>query len=287
MGRLSSALAQAAERLGAKIRTGVKVARVLVKDEQATGVVLESGEECTASAVVSAIGVKPTFLNLIDPVNLEPDFLLQVRNIRCAGVCAKVNLALGELPRWKSGQDATDIGSGIVQIGSSLDEIERAFDDAKYGDYSKKPFLQVLIPSFLDPTLAPAGKHVASILVQYAPYRLKNGDWTEKRDELGKLVIDTVSAYALNFKDSILHSQVLTPLDLEEIYGLPEGHYHHADMALDQLFFMRPVPGWAKYRTPLQGLYLCGAGTHPGGGVTGIPGYNAAKEIIRQWERRS
>lgn len=287
MGSLSSALAQAAERRGAKIRTGAKVARVLVKDEQATGVVLESGEECAASAVVSAIGVKPTFLNLIDPVNLEPDFLLQVRNIRCAGVCAKVNLALGELPRWKSGQDAADIGSGIVQIGSSLDEIERAFDDAKYGDYSKKPFLQVLIPSVLDPTLAPAGKHVASILVQYAPYRLKNGDWTEKRDELEKLVIDTVSAYALNFKDSILHSQVLTPLDLEEIYGLPEGHYHHADMALDQLFFMRPVPGWAKYRTPLQGLYLCGAGTHPGGGVTGIPGYNAAKEIIRQWERRS
>ncbi|MGH7847150.1 MAG: phytoene desaturase family protein [Candidatus Binatia bacterium] len=280
MGRLSSALAQAAERLGAKIRTEAKVTQVLVKNENATGVVLESGEECAASAVVSAIGVKPTFLNLIDSMHLEPDFLLQVRNIRCAGVCAKVNAALSELPRWKSGQDAAPIGSGIVQIGSSLDDIERAFDDAKYGDYSTKPFLQVLIPSVLDPTLAPAGKHVASILVQYTPYRLKNGDWKEKRDELGRLVIDAVSAYAPNFKDSILHSQVLTPLDLEEIYGLPEGHYHHADMALDQLFFMRPVPGWARYRTPLQRLYLCGAGTHPGGGVTGIPGYNAAQEII-------
>jgi phytoene dehydrogenase-like protein len=262
------------------------VARIVIKEEQVTGVVLANGEECAASRVIAAIGVKPTFVDLIDPIYLEPDFLLQIRNIRVGGVCAKLNVAVSELPKWKSGQNGAHIGRGIIQIGASLDDIERAFDDAKYGDYSKKPLLQVLIPSVLDPSLAPAGKHVASILVQYAPFRLTNGDWKEKRDELQQLVIDTVTAYAPNFKYSILHSQILTPPDLEEIYGLPGGHYHHADMALDQLFFMRPVPGWAKYRTPLQGLYLCGAGTHPGGGVTGIPGYNAAKEIIRDWQHR-
>jgi phytoene dehydrogenase-like protein len=286
MGSLSAALAQSAQRFGATIRTGAKAGRILVKNEQVTGVALENGEEHEGSLVVSAIGVNTTFLRLIEPTCLEPDFLLHVRNIRSQGICAKVNLALSEAPHWNFNLGGAQTLNGIIQIGASLDDIERAFDDAKYGDYSKKPFLQVLIPSVIDPSVAPAGQHVASILVQYAPYRLKDGDWKEKRDELGQLVIDTVSAYAPNFKDSILHSQILTPLDLEEIYGLPEGHYHHADMALDQLLFMRPVPGWARYRTPIEGLYLCGAGTHPGGGVTGLPGYNAAGEILKDLRKR-
>ncbi len=286
MGSLSAALAQSAQRFGATIRTGAKAGRILVKNEHVTGVALENGEEHEASLVVSAIGVNTTFLRLIEPTFVEPDFLLHVRNIRSQGICAKINLALSEPPRWNFNSGGAQGGDGIIQIGASLDDIERAFDDAKYGDYSKKPFLQVIIPSAVDPTVAPAGQHVASILVQYTPYRLKDGDWKEKRDELGQLVIDTVSAYAPNFKDSILHSQILTPLDLEEVYGLPEGHYHHADMALDQLLFMRPVPGWARYRTPIQGLYLCGAGTHPGGGVTGLPGYNAAGEILKDLRKR-
>jgi phytoene dehydrogenase-like protein len=236
---------------------------------------------------MSAIGVNTTFLRLIEPTCLEPDFLLHTRHIRSQGICAKVNLALSEPPRWSFDGGDAPTGNGIIQIGATLDDIERAFDDAKYGDYSKKPFLQVLIPSLIDPTIAPAGQHIASILVQYTPYRLKDGDWKEKRDELGKLVIDTVGAYAPNFKGAILHSQVLTPLDLEEIYGLPEGHYHHSDMALDQLLFMRPVPGWARYRTPIEGLYLCGAGTHPGGGVCGLSGYNAAGEILKYYKNLS
>jgi phytoene dehydrogenase-like protein len=281
MGSLTRALMKAAEDLGAEIRTGVKVGRILVKDERITGIALENGDEFEASCVLSAIGVKPTFLGLISPVHMDPDFLLHVRHIRSQGICAKVNVALSELPRWSSSDSTVPIGSGIIQIAASLEDIERAFDDAKYGRCSKKPFLQVFVPSVMDPALAPPGKHVASIIVQYAPYRLKNGDWKEQREELEKLVIDTVNAYAPNFRSSILHAQILTPVDLEEIYGLPGGHYHHADLALDQLFFMRPIPGWAKYRAPIQGLYLCGGGTHPGGGVTGIPGYNAAREILR------
>ena len=287
MGALSNAVAQSAQRFGATIRTGASVARIIVNNERATGVALQDGEEQEASLIVSAVGVNTTFLRLIEPTRLEPHFVLHVRNIRSLGVCAKVNLALSEPPRWSFGGGDVPAGNGIVQIGATLDDIERAFDDAKYGTYSKEPFLQVLIPSLIDPTIAPAGQHVASILVQYAPYRLKDGDWKEKRDELGKLVIDAISAYAPNFKSAILHSQVLTPLDLEEIYGLPEGHYHHADMALDQLLFMRPVPGWARYRTPIEGLYLCGAGTHPGGGVTGLPGYNAAGEILKYYKNLS
>ncbi|HWP56570.1 MAG TPA: NAD(P)/FAD-dependent oxidoreductase [Candidatus Acidoferrales bacterium] len=284
MGSLTGALARAAQSLGVSIETGAKVARIAVKDERASGVVLENGAELRASTVVSAIGVKPTFLELIDPVHLERDFLLQVRNIRATGISAKVNLALSELPRWEGGRSA-ELAQGIVQIGASLDDIERAFDDAKYGSYSKKPLLHVFTPSAVDPELAPAGKHVASVLVQYAPYQLKNADWGEKRAELMKLVIENVAEHAPNFKGAILDSQVLTPRDLEETYGLPGGHYHHAEMALDQLLFMRPLARWAKYRTPLEGLYLCGAGTHPGGGVTGIPGYLAAQEIIKEWRR--
>ena len=282
MGGLSAALAQAAKRFGATVQTSAKVGRVIVNNERATGVALENGEQHEANLIVSAIGVNTTFLRLLEPTCLEPDFLLHARNIRSQGICAKVNLALSEAPQW-----SFKGGGGIIQIGASLDDIEHAFDDAKYGIYSKNPLLQVLIPSLLDPTIAPPGQHVASVLVQYAPYRLKDGDWKEKREELGKVVIDAIAAYAPNLEGAILHSQVLTPLDLAEVFGLPEGHYHHSDMALDQLLFMRPVPGWARYRTPIEGLYVCGAGTHPGGGVTGLPGYNAAGEILKSMRKNN
>ena len=287
MGGLSAALAQAAKRFGATVQTSAKVGRVIVKNERAAGVALENGEQHEANLIVSAIGVNTTFLRLVEPTCLEPDFLLHARNIRSQGICAKVNLALSEAPQWSFDGAGAPARKGIIQIGAGLDDIERAFDDAKYGAYSKTPFLQVLISSLIDRSIAPAGQHVASILVQYTPYRLKDGDWKEKRDDLGKLVIDAIGAYAPNLKDAILHSQALTPPDLEEVFGLPEGHYHHAEMALDQLLFMRPVPGWARYRTPIEGLYLCGAGTHPGGGVTGLPGYNAAGEILKSMRKNN
>jgi phytoene dehydrogenase-like protein len=286
MGSLSNALAQCARRFGATIRTDAKVGRILVKNDCVTGVRLENGEEINAGVVVSAISVNRTFLGLVEPTFLEPDFLLHARNIRSHGTAAKMNLALSELPRWDTGDRGVEICRGIVQIGASLDDIERAYDDAKYGGYSENPWLQVFIPSATDPTVAPAGRHVASVLMQFAPYHLKTGSWAEKRDELSKLVIDTITTYAPNFRNSILHCQTLTPLDLEAIYGLPEGHYHHADLALDQLFLMRPIPGWARYHTPIQGLYLCGAGTHPGGGVSGLPGANSAAEILADLRTR-
>ncbi len=283
IGNLSEAIAQAAQRYGAEIRTGAEVAAVTIKEETATGVALANGEEITASRVVSNADAKATFLRLVGPPALEPRFVLQVQNIRSRGACAKVNLALDELPRFRgvSHDQLAVTLRGPIHIGPTLESLERAYDDAKYGDFSKKPFLEITIPSVMDPSLAPPGKHVMSVLMQYAPYRLKNGDWKKKREELGDLVVDTITEYAPNFKNSILHRQVLTPLDLEEVYGLTEGHIYHGEMALDQLFLMRPVPGWARYRTPIRNLYLCSASTHPGGGITGAPGYNAARQILK------
>ena len=287
IGNLSEVIAQAAQRHGAEIRTGAEVAAVTIKEETATGVALANGEEITASRVVSNADAKATFLRLVGPPALEPRFVLQVQNIRSRGACAKVNLALDELPRFRgvpNDQLAVTL-RGPIHIGPTLESLERAYDDAKYGDFSKKPFLEITIPSVMDLSLAPPGKQVMSVLMQYAPYRLKNGDWKKKREELGDLVVDTITEYAPNFKNSILHRQVLTPLDLEEVYGLTEGHIYHGEMALDQLFLMRPVPGWARYRTPIRNLYLCGSSAHPGGGITGAPGYNAAKEILKEWRR--
>lgn len=287
MGNLSEAIARAARRHGAEIRTAAEVAAVTIKEGIATGVVLASGEEIAARVVVSNADAKTTFLRLVGPPALAPRFALQVQNIRSRGAAAKVNLALDALPRFRGIPDSelATVLRGLIHIGPTLDSLERAYDDAKYGDFSKKPFLEITIPSVMDPSLAPPGKQVMSVLMQYAPYRLKNGDWRTRREELGDLVVDAIAEYAPNFRDSILHRQVLTPLDLEEIYGLPEGNFHHGEMALDQLFLMRPVPGWARYRTPIRNLYLCGSSAHPGGGVTGAPGYNAAQEMLKGWRR--
>jgi phytoene dehydrogenase-like protein len=285
MGSLPGAIAQVAAHHGAEVRTEAEVTRMVIKDGVVTGVVLKGGDELASSVVISNADAKTTFLRLLEPAHLEPRFVLRIQNVRFRGACAKVNLALGDLPRFKGMPDQGPAAHlhGLIQIGPSLEYLERAYDDAKYGDISKRPFLEITIPSVVDPSLAPRGKHVMSVLMQYAPYRLKNGDWGTKREELGDLVVDTINEYAPNFKDSILHRQVLTPLDLEEIYGLAEGNIYHGEMALDQLFLMRPVPGWARYRTPIKNLYLCGASAHPGGGITGAPGYNAAREILKDW----
>jgi phytoene dehydrogenase-like protein len=287
MGSVTAALAEAAKRYAAEIRTGAEVARIEVKNQKAVGVVLATGEEILVPVVVSNPDCRTTFDRLVDPALLDPHFLGAIRKIKFRGAVAKVNLAVAELPDFKSlpGKTAGLQHQAVIQIGPSLDYLERAFDDAKYGRFSARPFLEVVIPSVLDPTLAPAGKHVISILAQFAPYHLREGNWNEKREALGDAVVRTLAEHAPNLPGAILHRQVLTPGDLESIYGLPEGNIYHGEQTLDQLFFMRPVPGWARYRTPIQNLYLCGAGTHPGGGVSGAPGYNAAREILRDWKK--
>jgi len=287
IGNLPQALARAAQQHGAEIRTGAEATRIVTKNGAATAVVLRNGEEIHAAIVISSADVKRTFLTLVDPTYLDPYYLLQVRNIRSRGTLAKVNLAMDGLPGFKNapGSSAMAHLGGIIHIGPTLDYLERAADDAKYGRYSKEPFLEITIPSVADPSLAPSGKHVMSVWVQSAPYHLREGDWNSQRDLLGDTVVNLIEDYAPGFKNSILHRQVLTPLDLEQTYGLTEGHIYHAEPALDQIFFMRPLPGWARYGTPIKNLYLCGSGTHPGGGVTGLPGYYAAKRILKKSRR--
>jgi phytoene dehydrogenase-like protein len=283
MGNLPQALARAADQFGAEIRTGVEVAKIVTKNGAARGVVLHNGDEINAAQIISNADVKRTFLKLVEPTYLDPHFLLQVRNIRSRGTVAKINLALDALPKFRADGSAL---SGIIHVGPTLDYLERAADDAKYGRFSRQPFLEITIPSIADPSLAPAGKHVMSVWMQSAPYRLRESNWNDQRDALGDAVVGSIEDYAPGFKNSILHRQVLTPLDLEEMYGLTEGHPYHTEMSLDQIFFMRPVPGWARYRTPIDNLYLCGSGTHPGGPITGLPGYYAAKEILKGQSRR-
>jgi phytoene dehydrogenase-like protein len=290
LGALTQAMASAAGQAGAEIRTGAGVAQIRIKDGKATGVVLDSGEEIPARAVISNADPKRTYLQLIDPAHLGPDFLLKIRNYRTRGTAAKVNLALSGLPKFKALDSLAPSGAGSngaalagrIHIGPEIDYLERAFDDAKYGDFSRQPYLEITIPSIADSSLAPAGQHVMSIYVQFAPYTLKEGSWADRSEQLSQSVIRTLSDYAPDLGDRILHHQVITPLDLEETYGLTEGHIFHGEMALDQVFTMRPLIGWARYRTPIEGLYVCGAGTHPGGGVTGAPGANAAREILKQ-----
>jgi phytoene dehydrogenase-like protein len=285
-GALTQALAKAAAAAGAQIRTNSKVKRIGVKSGEAASVILESGEEIIANTVVSNADPRRTFLELVDPTDLDPGFLMKVRAYRAVGSVAKVNLALSGLPAFSAIKDGSADLSSRLHIGPDIDYLERAFDAAKYGQFSTQPYMDISIPSVLDPSLAPGKSHVMSVHVQYAPYSLKEGDWNTRRDELGDTVVNTLAAYAPNIRDLIVQRQIITPLDLEETYGLTGGHIFHGDHALDQLFAFRPFLGWAQYRTPIKGLYLCGAGTHPGGGVTGAPGVNASREIIRDLSRR-
>jgi phytoene dehydrogenase-like protein len=290
MGALAGALASAASAAGAEIRTGAAVAAVQVKDGRAALVVLESGEEIPARAIASNADPRHTFLRLIDPTHLDPDFLTKLQNYRCTGSAAKVNLALSGLPAFfaldTSGSEGRARLSGRIHIGPDIDYLERAFDAAKYGDYSAQPYMDITIPSITDPSLVPDGAHVMSIYVQFAPYLLKDGDWNSRREDLGDTVLESLAAYSPDLKEMILGRQVLTPLDLESTYGLSGGHILHGEPSLDQSFTFRPLIGWAQYRTPIRGLYLCGAGTHPGGGLTGGPGANASREILKDFKKR-
>lgn len=291
LGALSDAIASAAKSFGAEVRTGAPVASILVRDNRAVGVVLESGEEIAAKAVVSNADPKRTFLDLVDPGDLDPDFAGKISNYRMAGVTAKVNYALSGLPAFHAPAHASTNGSGHlagrIHIGTGIDYLEKAFDASKYGDFSPEPYLDCTIPTVSDPSLAPAGSHVMSVTMQFAPYKLKAGDWSKHADALGDVVTNLLGEYAPNFKDLVVARQVLTPADLESSYGLTGGHVLHGETTIDQFFAFRPLLGWAQYRTPIEALYLCGAGTHPGGGVTGLPALNASREILKDRKRLS
>ena len=285
LGSLTRVLAEAAKEAGAEIRTDAEVERIRIKEGAVAGVVFKDGEEIPAEAVASGVDPKRTFFHLIDPSQLDPVFANRIKNIRAKGNVAKVNLALGGLPGFsalEANERALWALSGRIHIGPDIDYLERAFDDSKYGELSHAPYLDVTIPTILDPTLAPDGKHVLSAYVQFAPYKLKEGNWVSHRRELGLRVINTLATYAPNLSSLVEGVQVITPEDLETCYGFTGGHVFHGELALDQLFTMRPVLDWARYKTPIRGLFLCGSGTHPGNGLTGASGANAAREIIRE-----
>src|ERR1700720_2765291 len=284
-GAISNAIAAAAREAGVEIRTQAPVEKILVKNGRATGVVLKSGEEISASVVSSSVDPHLTFEKFLEPSELPSDFLESVRRYKFRGSSGKVNLALDALPDFKSlpGQGAHL--RGAISISPSIEYMERAYDDAKYGRYSLRPYIDMVIPSLTDPSVAPPGKHVLSCFVQYAPYKLAEGTWDDQREAFGDNVIDTISEYAPNIKNIIVGRQILTPLDLEREFGLTQGNIFQGELSLEQLFFLRPVPGWAYYHTPIDNLYMCGSATHPGGGIMGANGRIASQVILKEWKK--
>lgn len=281
IGAITQAMTASAQAAGVEIRTATEVKEISVKDGRATGVVLANGEEISARAVISNADPRRTLLKLVDSIHLTPDFVMKLQNYRMAGTVAKINLALSALPKFKALDGNSAALRGRIHIGPEIDYLERAFDASKYGEFSQHPYLEVALPSLTDPSLAPVGKHVMSVYMQYAPFKLKNGDWESQRGNLGETVVKTLTEYAPDLPGLIEDGQIITPKDLEETYGLTGGHIFHGELALDQFFTMRPLLDWARYQTPIQNLYLCGSGTHPGAGLTGGSGANAAKEIVR------
>ena len=281
IGAITRAMAAAAEQAGAEIRAGVDVIEISVGNGVANGVVLSNGEEIHAQAIVSNADPKRTLLKLVDPVHLTPTFVAKLEHYRMPGSVAKVNLALSGLPNFLGIDGNIDALKGRIHIGPEIDYLERAFDESKYGNFSREPYLEIAIPSLTDPSLAPPNKHVMSICMQYAPFRLRDGDWESQRVALGDTVVRILARYAPNLPELILHHQIITPQDLEDVYGLTGGHIFHGELSLDQFFTMRPLLDWARYSTPIANLFLCGSGTHPGAGLTGGSGANAAREILK------
>jgi phytoene dehydrogenase-like protein len=282
MGAITQAMASSARALGVEIRTASPVARIDARDGRVRGIVLENGTEVAAPIVLSNADPKRTFLTLVEASQLPEDFRARVRAIKMDGPCAKVNFVLSEEPRvegmprdWPASQRA------LFTLVPSLAFAERSYDASKRGEIPEDLWVDCVVASNVDPSLAPKGRHVMTCFVQYVPYRLREGDWDSRREDLGDRVLQMIGRYAPNVPGSVVSRQVLTPLDLERTYGLTEGNIFHGDLSLEQLFFLRPVAGWSGYRTPIRGLYLCGAGAHPGGGVTGAPGHNAARQALR------
>jgi phytoene dehydrogenase-like protein len=286
-GAISEAIAGAARAAGAEIRVESPVERIAVHGGRATGVVLSSGEEIAASAVLSSVDARLTFLGLLEPGVLEPGFEHDVRRYKFRGSSGKVNLALDALPDFSCLPGPGDHLRGAITFSPSVDYMEQAYDDAKYGRFSRRPFIDMIIPTLVDPSLAPPGKHVMSCFVQYAPYHLAEGSWDEQREAFGDTVIDAIAERAPNIREIVLHRQVLTPLDIERRFGLTEGNIFQGELSLEQLFFNRPVPGWARYRSPVRDLWMCGSSVHPGGGIMGAPGRIAALEVVRAQRSRA
>ena len=284
-GAISNAIAAAAREAGVEIRTKASVAKIIVKNGRTTGVALTSGEEISANVVSSSVDPHLTFEKFLDASELPRDFLEEVRRYKFRGSSGKVNLALSGLPEFKCMPGDGAHLRGALSISPSVDYMERAYDDAKYGNYSRRPYMDMVIPSLTDPSVAPPGKHVMSCFVQYAPYKLANGTWDDaKREAFGDNVVDTISEYIPNIKEIIIGRQVLTPLDLEREFGLTQGNIFQGELSLEQLFFLRPVPGWAYYKTPIESLYMCGSATHPGGGIMAAPGRIASTVILKEWK---
>jgi phytoene dehydrogenase-like protein len=286
-GAISNAIAAAARELGVEIRTQASVDKIVVKNGRTTGVALKTGEEISANVVSSSVDPHLTFEKFLEASDLPSDFLESVRRYKFRGSSGKVNLALDALPDFKSlpGQGAHL--RGAISISPSIEYMERAYDDAKYGRYSRKPYIDMVIPSLTDPSVAPPGKHVLSCFVQYAPYKLAQGTWDDHKEAFGDTVINTIAEHAPNIKKIIIGRQILTPLDLEREFGLTQGNIFQGELSLEQLFFLRPVPGWAYYRTPIDNLYMCGSATHPGGGIMGAPGRIASQVILKDWSKSS
>jgi len=281
-GGVSTAIADAARSFGATIRTAAPVARICVRDGRATGVVLESGEEIPAAAVLASTDARVTFLDLLEPGTLDRDFETEVRRFRFRGSSGKVNLALDGLPDLTCLPGPGEHLRGAISFSPGLDYMEQAYDDAKAGRFSRRPYVDMIIPTLVDPRMAPPGKHVVSCFVQYAPYHLAEGrSWDEEREAFGDAVVDTIAERAPNIRSLIVGRQVLTPLDIERTMGLTEGNIFQGELSLEQLFFNRPVPGYARFRTPVRDLWLCGSSAHPGGGIMGASGRIAALELLR------
>ncbi len=280
-GGVSLACASAAESYGAEIRIEAPVEKVLLENGRAQGVVLENGDEIAAKIVISNCDPRRTFLSLVGEDELDSDFVGQIRRYKYRGSSGKVNLAVDRLPVFPGRQGSAHL-RGDIAIAPSVDYLERAYDEAKYGEFSKRPYINVVIPSVLDPSVAPPGQHVVSCFVQYAPYHLEAGadTWPLRREEFGDTVVETLAEYCPGFEDSILHRQVITPWDMEQEYGLTEGNIFQGELSLEQLLFQRPTAGWSRYATPIKDLWMCGSGTHPGGGIMGASGQLAAKSIL-------
>jgi phytoene dehydrogenase-like protein len=284
-GAISNAIADAAREAGVEIRTEAAIAQIMVKNGKAKGVVLANGDEIYADIISSSVDPRLTFVKMIEKGNLPDDFLEEINRYKFRGSSGKVNLALDALPNFKAIPGPGAHLRGAISISPSVEYMERAYDDAKYGNFSRRPYIDMVIPTLTDPSVAPPGKHILSCFVQYAPYKLRPGlNWDDQKEAFGNNVINTIAEYAPNIKDIILHKQVITPLDLEREWGLTEGNIFQGELSLEQLFFLRPVPGYAQFRTPIKNLYMCGSATHPGGGIMGGPGRLAALEILKDFK---
>jgi len=289
MGGISQALAKAATHHGATILTSAEVRRIVTRNGRAVGVELADGRPMGARSVLANVDVKTTFERLVDPDSVDPDFLSRVRRIKATGVVTKVNCVLSELPDFtcRPGKTVQPHHRGYIDVCPSIDYLEKAWDDAKWGEPSREPFLDCVLHSVTDPSLAPPGKTTLSVYSQYSPYRLRTGSWDDRKEEVGDTILETLAAFAPNLRHAVERREVLSPLDMEREWGLPGGCIYQIDMTPDQLFSLRPLPGWSSYRTPVSGLYLCGSSAHPGGGVTGAPGRNAAMVVLEDFRTAS